>query len=440
MATHGSIDEFRNAQEDWHSYVERLQQYFVANDVKTTDKQRAVLLSCVGGATYQLIRNLLAPDKPTDKSFAEIVEAVQRHHQPKPSEIVQRFQFHSRTRNRGESVSAYVAELRKLSEHCNFGETLNDMLRDRLVCGINDSRVQRRLLSEPQLTFAKALELAQAAEAADRHATELSKATPSPEVHAISTKDFSPKRGGAQRTISCYRCGASNHSADKCRFKNTECHHCGKTGHLAKVCRSKQRGFRSRTKAKKGQTQQTHRVDAADTGEDESSDTPYSEPMFNVSGRELAPPIVVTVDINNAKLEMEVDTGASASIISNQTYTQLWPEPQRPRLQQSTKKLRTYTGEQLKLEGYITVEVSYGSQTQSLPLLVVAGNGPSLLGRDWMMKIRLDWHSLHCVQAATRTVKTGVLGRHQFGVSSDCASWTPFSRGVKGLTPLRGAT
>ena len=43
------------------------------------------------------------------------------------------------------------------------------MLRDRLVCGIADQRIQRRLLTEPDLTFAKALELAQAAEAADRN-------------------------------------------------------------------------------------------------------------------------------------------------------------------------------------------------------------------------------------------------------------------------------
>ena len=62
-----------------------------------------------------------------------------------------------------------MAELRKLSEHCNFGTALNDMLRDRLVCGIADQRIQRRLLTEPDLTFAKALELAQAAEAADRN-------------------------------------------------------------------------------------------------------------------------------------------------------------------------------------------------------------------------------------------------------------------------------
>ena len=133
MATHGSIGEFKNAQEDWQSYIERLQQCFVANDVKTAEKQRAILLSAVGGPTYQLIRNLLAPEKPHNKTFAQIVEAVMRHHQPKPSVIVQRFNFHSRSRASGENVSTFVAELRKLSEHCNFGETLNDMLRDRLV-------------------------------------------------------------------------------------------------------------------------------------------------------------------------------------------------------------------------------------------------------------------------------------------------------------------
>ena len=136
--------------------MERLQQYFVANDVKNADTQRAILLSSVGGPTYQLIRNLLAPDKPTSKTFAEIVEAVMQHHQPKPSVIAQLFNFHSRSRHSGENVSTYVAELRKLSEHCNFGDTLNDLLRDRLVCGISDQRMQRRLLSEPELTFAKA--------------------------------------------------------------------------------------------------------------------------------------------------------------------------------------------------------------------------------------------------------------------------------------------
>ena len=33
MATHGSIEEFNPAREDWVSYSERLIQYFVANGI-----------------------------------------------------------------------------------------------------------------------------------------------------------------------------------------------------------------------------------------------------------------------------------------------------------------------------------------------------------------------------------------------------------------------
>ena len=47
------------------------------------------------------------------------------------------------------------------------------------------------------------------------------------------------------------------------------------------------------------------------------------------------------------------------------------------------------------MQGSVTVNVMYGSQSEKLPLLlVVAGNGPSL-GRDWLQKIRLDWRALH---------------------------------------------
>ena len=187
MARHGSIGEFDTDKEDWTSYTERLQQYFTANEVTDAAKQRAVLLSICGPATYQLIRNLVAPDKPTSKSFAEIVKVVKTHHNPTPSAIVQRFQFHSRTRRDGESISAYVAELRKLTEHCAFGDTLNDMLRDRLVCGINDARLQRRMLAETGLTFDKALTLATALEAADKNAKDLVK-SPSEPVHLIRRK------------------------------------------------------------------------------------------------------------------------------------------------------------------------------------------------------------------------------------------------------------
>ena len=166
--THGALGEFCKDNEEWTSYCERLEQYFLANDVNSAEKQRTILLSVCGSSTYQLIRNLLAPEKPTSKFFAELVKMVKEHYQPPPSATFQRFLFNSRSQKEGETVATFVAELRKLSEHCQFEASLNDMLRDRLVCGLRDMKLQRRLLAEPSLTFKKAFELTQAAEVAER--------------------------------------------------------------------------------------------------------------------------------------------------------------------------------------------------------------------------------------------------------------------------------
>jgi len=84
----GTISEFSSGQETWTAYVERLVQYLVANKVEDADQRRAVLLSVCGPATYRLIRNLVSPKRPTELKFAEIVEIVQKHHDPKPSVIV----------------------------------------------------------------------------------------------------------------------------------------------------------------------------------------------------------------------------------------------------------------------------------------------------------------------------------------------------------------
>jgi len=73
MAVHGSIGEFSVGSETWVSYIERLQQYFVANNIKGEDRERAVLLSVCGASTYQLIRSVVSPEKPTEKIFELLV-------------------------------------------------------------------------------------------------------------------------------------------------------------------------------------------------------------------------------------------------------------------------------------------------------------------------------------------------------------------------------
>ena len=240
-ATFGRIDEFEEGQEDWIQYVERLEHFFEANDVSTDAKKRSILLSVMGPSAYKLLRSLVSPDKPGEKSYEELVTAMKLHHNPVPSEIVQRYKFNCRFRREGESVAKFVSELRSLAEFCNYGATLDDMLRDRLVCGIRDDHIQRRLLAEEKLTFQKAMEIAVAMETAASNSRMLQGSLqPSlvsdadvGEVHKLQSTVKPPTAA-----VACYRCGKSNHLAQQCRFKAVKCHGCGKIGHLVKVCRS----------------------------------------------------------------------------------------------------------------------------------------------------------------------------------------------------------
>ena len=240
-ARHGSIGEFDPSKEEWDSYVERLEHYFVANGVSEAAKKRAILLSGCGAETYKLIRNLVAPEKPTARSFEQLKELVQLHHNPKPSVIVERFRFNSCLRQPGESVATFVAKLRHLTQHCEFGDSLQDMLRDRLVCGVNDTCLQRRLLAESSLTFETALKLATAWESAEKNAKDLQGAQASEDNHVIGriTRTRRHREEGKEREVECYRC-KGQHDADKCRFRDAECFRCRKKGHLVRACKNQE--------------------------------------------------------------------------------------------------------------------------------------------------------------------------------------------------------
>ena len=104
----GRLDEFDAATDAVESYAERAQLFFEANDI-AAGKQTAVFLSAIGTKTYQLLRDLMAPTLPKEKSFEDIVGVLNEHFQPKPLVIAERFYFHRSQQGVGESIADFVA-------------------------------------------------------------------------------------------------------------------------------------------------------------------------------------------------------------------------------------------------------------------------------------------------------------------------------------------
>ena len=141
MAGRPPFDQFDAESEDIESYLERLQEYFIAYDIEDDEdnaaKRRAILLTSIGSNCFRVLKDLAFPDAPNTKTFAQLATLLREHFKPTRLKIAERYRFHSAVQQQGQSIADFVRELKKLAGTCEFtNEPLNDNLRDRFICGL----------------------------------------------------------------------------------------------------------------------------------------------------------------------------------------------------------------------------------------------------------------------------------------------------------------
>ena len=154
--------------------------------------------------------------------------------------IAERFKFQQRAQRADESVTEYMAQLRRTTEHCKFGDQLDDTLRDQFVSSIRSATIPRKLLSQDNPSLADALATAQGMETAENQSGQLRQARGLPNASSEGTSRdvnamMKKSNGAKQGMKACYRCGGKNHRADKCFHKTKVCNECNRMGHIAKA-------------------------------------------------------------------------------------------------------------------------------------------------------------------------------------------------------------
>ena len=167
-----------------------------------------MLLCDCGASTYKQIKSVLTPKALDSVDFKEIVATMSVHLQPCSSETIQHYLLHSSVRRPHKSIPTDVAEHKKLSEHCEFVNTLDPMLRDHLVCRIAGNHWQKPLLAEEKLTSESALTIALALKAADRQVKDLHNATATQvqvvlNLPVVKNSSLSYQCGGPRQPTTC---------------------------------------------------------------------------------------------------------------------------------------------------------------------------------------------------------------------------------------------
>ena len=132
-ATIGHMKEFAPEVESVTAYLEQFQMFVSANAIEES-KVVPTLLIVVGSKLYSLLRGLVSPAIPKDKTYNQLVDLLKKHFDPEPIVIAERFHFYQRTQNPGESIVDYLAGLQRLTSRCKFGDFLTEALRDKLIC------------------------------------------------------------------------------------------------------------------------------------------------------------------------------------------------------------------------------------------------------------------------------------------------------------------
>ncbi|XP_064475575.1 uncharacterized protein K02A2.6-like [Ornithodoros turicata] len=299
------------------------------------------------------------PAAPSATALPAILEALDSHYSPKPSQVVARYKFNTRVRQEGEAT---------------------------------------RLLEVPDLTLAIAKKTVVAIEAARNDSRALSTQSEGTAANFVKNKSTG---------ITCYRCG-DKHLATQCRHRNTVCHSCGKKGHLAKVCQGKANKKKEQVEDKKKSDKKKPVNAVEDPSEDEEA-TSVSQvfDLWNASDR--SDPFRAHVVLDGVPLEMELDTGAGVSIIGENVLRKVLPHA---KLETSNVLLRSYSGELTRVRGCVNVQVKFRDKQECLPLYVAPGSCPNLFGRTWMKAFGMALTAEDTHVCVVSTVEN-VIAKHQ---------------------------
>ena len=76
--------------------------------------------------------------------------------------------FFTRVQKVDESINDYVTDLKIKARNCNFGDLKDEMIRDKIICGITSEQLRGRLLRQGDISLDKVLEICRSHEARER--------------------------------------------------------------------------------------------------------------------------------------------------------------------------------------------------------------------------------------------------------------------------------
>jgi hypothetical protein len=149
----------------WPAWRQRFERFRIASDLckKPETRQVSMLVYCMDDTAEDVFASfkLYADDA---KVYDIVLKRFDEHFIITKNVIFEKAQFNQRKQEPRESTEALITALHKLADMCDFGALRDELIRDRIVVGIQDAKISERLQLDRELTLAKAVTVIRQAE------------------------------------------------------------------------------------------------------------------------------------------------------------------------------------------------------------------------------------------------------------------------------------
>ena len=316
---------------------------------KAEESQVNTLIYAMGDAADDILSSFGLTEAEKTQ-YGTVRAKFESHFVKRCNPIFERAKFNQRRQEEGESVDGFITALYVLAEHCGYGALYDEMVRDRIVVGLQDSALALKLQMDPELTLGKAVSSTRQSEAIKKQQAIVRGDTAKSSIDMVRTKPtqstrdhvrepprrMQPQGPSAGTSRSCHWCGSSpTHGHWQCPARDSVCHKCSKRGHFQSVCRS--------------------------AGAIREVQTDMADSFLGTVGTSLSAaatgstPWTISISVNHVPISFNIDIGADVTVLSEPLFKTL----QGVTLEPSTRSLKGPSGCPLIVCGQFTGTLQY---------------------------------------------------------------------------------